>query len=107
MLVYIVHCYCVVPSGLWSVPRTTGECPPPCGGFTFTRVDRKRGVMFGGYQPGIGRRVADTYILNFETWVGVCTCVCVCVSVCVCVCVVLVIEPIMCSRNGNDSQLSK
>ena len=42
-------------------------------------VDRKRGVMFGGYQPGIGRRVADTYVLNFETWVGVCVHMCVCV----------------------------
>ena len=44
--------------------------------------------MFGGHQPGIGRRVADTHILNFETWVGVCVhmCVCLCVSVCVCVC---------------------
>ena len=61
--------------------------------------------MFGKYQPGIGRRVADTYILNFETSVGVCAHVCV--FVCVCLCVVLVIEPIMCNRNGNDSQLSK
>ena len=42
--------------------------------------------MFGGYQTGIGKFVADTYILNLETWVGVCVHMCMCLCECVCVC---------------------
>ena len=58
-----------MPLGLWSSPDITGQRSPPCGAFTFTRVDKKRGVMFGGWQEETRRNVAGTFILNFETWV--------------------------------------
>ena len=70
---------CTVPHcvGTWSTPTTTGDCPPPCVDFSFTRVDEHRAVVFGGYQPEAGT-VADTYILNMETWVNIRLYLCVC-----------------------------
>ena len=37
-----------VCAGVWSCCATTGDRPPPCSGFTFTAVDDRRGVLFGG-----------------------------------------------------------
>lgn len=56
--------------GTWSSPTTMGSRPPPCVDFSLTKVDSHRAVVFGGYQPETGT-VAETYILNIETWVSV------------------------------------
>ena len=58
-------------TGLWRVPPTTGQGPPPAGGFTFTRVDLARAVFFGGDNAEIMKIVADVFLLNFETWVSI------------------------------------
>ena len=56
-------------AGKWSSPTTTGPRPPPCSNFTFTAVNHHKAVYFGGYQPGRGGRVNDTYVIDFETMV--------------------------------------
>ena len=74
-------------AGVWSCPATTGERPPPCSNFTFTAVDDRRAVMFGG-RNGEKGQMDDVYIIDLSTMVK---CVCVCISAwacsCLCVCV--------------------
>ena len=66
-------------AGVWSCPATTGDRPPPCHGLTFTTVDDKRAVLFGGYNKDQGF-MNDVFIIDLSTMV---LCVCLCVSVCV------------------------
>ncbi len=47
----------------------SGEGPPPCVDFSFTRVDEHRVIVFGGFQPELGT-TSDAYVLDMETWVG-------------------------------------
>ena len=70
-------------AGVWSCPATTGERPPPCCDCTFTAVDDRRAVMFGGWNGEKGR-MNDVYIIDLSTMVK---CVCVCVSAWACLCV--------------------
>ena len=37
-----------LPPGEWRPPYITGQLPPPCFQFTFTSVDERRAVLFGG-----------------------------------------------------------
>ena len=53
---------------MWSCPTTTGDTPPPCSGFTFTAVDDRRSVLFGGWNEEIGR-MNFVYIIDFLTMV--------------------------------------
>ena len=63
-------------AGVWSCPATTGDRPPPCGGLTFTAVDNRRAVLFGGFN--VEQRVMnDVFIIDLSTTVLVCVCVCV------------------------------
>jgi len=55
-------------AGKWSSPPTTGPRPPPSVFFTFTAINKKQAVMFGGLQPGRGR-VSDVYIIDFSSTV--------------------------------------
>ncbi len=48
----------------------SGECPPPCVDFSFTRVDQHRAIAFGGFQPEMGT-TSDAYMLDMETWVRI------------------------------------
>ena len=66
--------------GVWSCPATTGDRPPPCTDLTFTAVDDRRAVLFGGYNGEQGR-MNDVYIIDLSTMVLVCVCVCVCAGV--------------------------
>ena len=59
-----------IHTGTWDCPTTTGTQPPPCQGFTFTKVDSERVILFGGFQPNTRRRVNDVYILNLQTRVS-------------------------------------
>lgn len=54
-------------SGEWLSPQTTGIRPLPCAGFSFTKVDPKRAVLFGGRQRH--DRVNEINILDMESWV--------------------------------------
>ena len=68
-------------AGVWSCPATTGDRPPPCSGLTFTAVDNRRAVLFGGYNKDQGQ-MNDVFIIDLSTMVFVCVCVCVCTCVC-------------------------
>ena len=68
-------------AGVWSCPATTGDRPPPCGGLTFTAVDDRKAVLFGG-RIGEQGRMNDVFIIDLSTMVLVCAWVCVCVCVC-------------------------
>ena len=58
----------IFTAGVWSCPATTGERPPPCSGHTFTAVDDRRAVVFGG-KNGEQGRMNDVYIIDFSTMV--------------------------------------
>ena len=51
----------------WSSPETTGPRPLPNAGFSFTKVDLSRAVMFGGRQRH--QRVNEVHILDMDNWV--------------------------------------
>ena len=55
-------------AGVWSCPATTGERPPPCAGLTFTAIDDRRAVLFGGKNGDQGR-MNDVYIIDLHTMV--------------------------------------
>ena len=57
-------------AGVWSYPATTGERPPPCSHFTFTAIDDRRAVLFGGNHIDQGH-MNDVYIIDFHTMVHV------------------------------------
>ena len=55
-------------AGMWSCSPTTGERPPPCSNFTFTTIDDRRAVLFGGYNGEQGS-MNDVYIIDLHTMV--------------------------------------
>ena len=57
-------------SGKWSLPAVTGTTPPPLEGFSFTKVDHRRAVVYGGTTRGI-QALGDAYVLQLDTWVCV------------------------------------
>ncbi len=67
--------YCILLSlftspGVWSSPKIKGEKPSPCAGFTFTKVDQHRAVLFGGRHLDRNLRVNDVYLFNFKNMVS-------------------------------------
>ena len=75
-------------SGEWSSPAVTGTTPPPLEGFSFTKVDHRRAVVYGGTTRGI-QALGDAYVLQLDTWV--------CASLMVTLCCILSTS-ILCSR---------
>ena len=57
-----------VCAGVWSCPATTGDRPPPCSHFTFTAVDERRTVMFGGFNTKEDK-MNSVYIIDLLTMV--------------------------------------
>ena len=54
-------------TGEWSSPAVTGTKPPPLAGFSFTKVDSRRAVVYGG---GAGLETyRDAYVLELDKWV--------------------------------------
>ena len=72
-------------AGVWRCPATTGDRPPPCSGLTFTAVDDRRAVLFGGLNKEQGQ-MNDIFIIDLSTMVLMC----VFEHVCICVCVLCV-----------------
>ena len=70
----------VSTAGVWSCPATTGDRPPPCIGLTFTAVDDRRAVVFGGYNEEQGH-MNDVYIIDLSTMVHVIVLMCSCVVI--------------------------
>ena len=52
-------------AGVWSCPATTGDRPPPCAGLTFTEVDVRRAVLFGGNNDEQGQ-MNDVFIIDLS-----------------------------------------
>ena len=64
--------YCIVMflstvTGEWSSPAETGTKPPPLSIFSFTKVDSRRAVVYGG-AAGL-ERYGDAYVLELDKWV--------------------------------------
>ena len=55
-------------TGVWSCPVTAGDRPLPSYSMTFTAVDDRRAVMFGGYNREIGT-MNTVYIIDLITMV--------------------------------------
>ena len=55
-------------AGVWSCPATTGDRPPPCSALTFTAVDDRRAVLFGGYNEKQGQ-MNDVFIIDLSIMV--------------------------------------
>ena len=54
-------------TGEWSSPAVTGTKPPPLSGFSFTKVDSRRAVVYGGRTGA--ETYADAYVLELDKWV--------------------------------------
>ena len=54
--------------GTWNCPAITGEIPPPCALFTFTGIDERRAVLFGGFNEK-QRHMNHVYIIDLHTMV--------------------------------------
>ena len=61
-------------SGKWSLPAVTGTTPPPLEGFSFTKVDHRRAVVYGGRTDGAVN--CHAYVLELDNWVceHLCSC---------------------------------
>ena len=55
-------------TGEWSSPVVTGTKPPPLASFSFTKVDTRRAVVYGGVTDG-GAVNGDAYVLELDKWV--------------------------------------
>ena len=62
-------CLCLSCAGVWSSPPTTGTRPPPCAGFSLTKVVHNRAILFGG-RSSTGR-YNDVYIIDLQAMVSV------------------------------------
>ena len=55
-------------TGEWSSPAVTGTKPPPLSDFSFTKVDSRRAVVYGGETAG-GAVKGDAYVFELDKWV--------------------------------------
>ena len=54
-------------TGEWSSPAVSAIKPPPLSRFSFTKVDSRRAVMYGGVT--YGGTSGDAYVLELDKWV--------------------------------------
>ena len=54
-------------TGEWSSPAVTGTKPSPLTNFSFTKVDSRRAVVYGGVTGG--EPSGDAYVLELDKWV--------------------------------------
>ena len=52
----------IYTAGKWSTPSMIGEPPPPCAGFTLTKISHTSALLYGGYNPQSGTCIRDCYI---------------------------------------------
>ena len=55
-------------TGEWSSPAVTGTKPPPLSDFSFTKVDSRRAVVYGGLMENF-LLSGDAYVLELDKWV--------------------------------------
>ena len=56
-------------SETWSSPVVSGSRPPPCEGFTLTKMSDNTAILFGGWYPKLKQLNNDVYILDLESMV--------------------------------------
>lgn len=61
-----LHTYSTT-NNLWARPPMTGSVPGGRAWFSFTRIDVRTAVVFGGYVEG-HKAVNDIYVLNMDEW---------------------------------------
>ena len=54
-------------TGEWSSPPVTGTKLPPLSLFSFTKVDSRRAVVYGGWTGEVSS--GDAYVLELDKWV--------------------------------------
>ena len=61
-------------SGEWSSPSVTGTKPPPLVWFSFTKIDHRRAVVYGGWDGE--KALGDAYVLELDKlvcqWLEIC-----------------------------------
>ena len=65
----IVLYYSSSLSGTWSTPKVSGQIPPPCAYFSFTKIDHHRVLLYGGERYG-QKGLSDLYILDLTAMVS-------------------------------------
>ena len=56
-------------TGEWSSPAVTGTKLPPLSLFSFTKVDSRRAVVYGGATDEGEQISGDAYVLELDKWV--------------------------------------
>ena len=44
----------------------TGEIPPPCAGFTLTKISETKALFHGGFNPETGLCIPDVYVAELS-----------------------------------------
>ena len=52
--------------GEWITPKVKGDCPPPCAGFTLTKISQNSAVLFGGFDSTTNTCLSDVYIVELS-----------------------------------------
>ena len=60
--------FLITVSEEWSSPAVTGTKPPALSNFSFTRVDRRRAVVYGGITNG-PEAAGDAYVFELDNLV--------------------------------------
>ena len=68
LIYFLSSLHTEIPLGTWSCPTTTGNIPPPCSDLTFTALDSRRAVLFGGWNDQQDH-MTDVYIIDIATMV--------------------------------------
>ena len=64
LIIIIIYIYCIL--GQFTVPSVSGQCCPPTNNFTINKINRNKGIMFGGIatNDGLGTPTNNVYIFN-------------------------------------------
>ena len=68
LLTFTVIIITITIIGMWKCHVTTGDGPPPCSALTFTAIDDRRAVAFGGQNRKI-KKMNTVYIIDLITMV--------------------------------------
>jgi serine/threonine protein kinase len=50
----------------WITPKLKGERPPPCAGFTLTKISHNQAILYGGYDAFSTDCMSDIYIVEMS-----------------------------------------
>lgn len=58
--------YTISNLGEWLTPKIVGDRPPPCAGFTLTKLAPNTALLHGGFEPVSGGCLPDSYIVEMD-----------------------------------------